>query len=233
MIRAILTDIEGTTSSIDFVHEVLFPYSAQALPQFLREHAHSATVAPWIAQVAAEIGAPISALDAVTDALLEWLRQDRKHTALKALQGMIWQRGYAEQIFQAHVYSDVAPALRAWHAADIKLYVYSSGSIAAQKLFFSHSEAGDLSALFSGYFDTTSGPKRDPDSYRSILSALALRADQVLFLSDITAELDAARSCGMPTRWLVRKPASTPASDAYPAVSGFDQITFPPDAAVR
>ncbi len=204
-LRAILTDIEGTTSSIHFVHQVLFPYSAAAIPEFVRAHAGSPEIQPLLNKIADEIQLAHSDLDGITAALLGWIAEDRKHSVLKILQGIVWQRGYQEGAFKAHVYPEVGDVLRRWDASGLLLYVYSSGSIAAQKLFFKHSDAGDLSPLFQGYFDTTSGPKREAKSYAVIASAIGLIPAQILFLSDIEAELDAARAAGMRTTLLARE----------------------------
>jgi len=139
----VLTDIEGTTSSISFVKDVLFPYARRALPAFLKARGRDPEVMRWLDSVASEIGA--SGTDAcIAEVLQGWIDQDRKHTALKALQGMIWQAGYENRDFSAHVYADAVVALQQWHAAGIPLFVYSSGSVAAQTLFFGHSDAGDL-----------------------------------------------------------------------------------------
>ena len=221
-LRAILTDIEGTTSSIHFVHQVLFPFSADALPEFVRTHAGASEVKPWLDAVASEIAVESSNLSAITDALLAWIREDRKHTALKALQGMIWQQGYRAGAFKAHVYPEVAARLQHWAASGLLLYVYSSGSIAAQKLFFAHSEAGNLAPYFQGYFDTTSGPKRVADSYTFIARAIGLVPSEILFLSDIAEELDAARSAGMRTTLLARE--QVPAACLHSIATTFDEI---------
>lgn len=186
---AILTDIEGTTSSIAFVAETLFPYARERLPAFVA--AHPAEAAPILAEVAtAEPGDPVATLT-------RWIDEDRKATPLKALQGMIWADGYREGAFTGHIYADAVAGLRRWHAAGTKLYVFSSGSVAAQKLLFGHSDAGDLTPLFSGYFDTTTGPKREAASYRAIAEAMGLAPGDVLFLSDTPAEITAARAAGM------------------------------------
>jgi enolase-phosphatase E1 len=218
-IRAILTDIEGTTSSIHFVHQVLFPYAAKAMPTFVQQHANSVHVKPWLGQIASEIGS--DNLTAITNALLAWIAEDRKHTALKALQGEIWRTGYVCGAFRAHVYPEVAKALTTW-AQQHLLYVYSSGSIASQKLFFGHSEAGNLLPLFQGFFDTTSGAKREADSYRTIARSIGVIPGEVLFLSDIEAELDAARTCGMRTYLLAREGAAP--HSAHPLVRNFNEI---------
>lgn len=190
-IRAVLTDIEGTTSSIAFVAETLFPYARAALPAYVAAHAEA--VAPLLDAVrAAEPGDPVHTL-------LRWIDEDRKATPLKTLQGWIWAEGYAAGAFKGHVYSDAAEALRRWHAAGVRLFVYSSGSVEAQQLIFRHSDQGDLELLFSGWFDTTTGPKREAASYEAIKAAIGLPGPAILFLSDVQAELDAARAAGMAT----------------------------------
>ncbi|AOH84138.1 enolase [Sphingomonas panacis] len=187
--KAILTDIEGTTTSLSFVADVLFPYARAHLPAYVA--AHPAETAPILAEVeAAEPGDPIATL-------LRWIDEDRKATPLKTLQGMIWADGYASGAFTGHVYADAVSALRRWHAAGVALYVFSSGSVAAQKLLFGHSDAGDLTPLFSGYFDTTTGPKRESASYAKIAESIGVAADEILFLSDIAEEIAAARGAGM------------------------------------
>jgi enolase-phosphatase E1 len=140
----------------------------------------------------------------IVETLQGMIDQDRKHTALKALQGMIWLDGYRSQDFTAHVYPDVAPQLQAWHAAGHRLAVYSSGSVAAQKLLFGNSDAGDLLPLFNAFFDTEVGHKRDADSYLLIADRLNRSTGDILFLSDVVAELDAARDAGMRTALLDR-----------------------------
>jgi enolase-phosphatase E1 len=204
MVSTILTDIEGTTSSIAFVKDVLFPYARRALPGFVREHGDDADVRRWLDQVATESGG-ICSDDVIVETLQGWIDQDRKHTALKALQGMMWREGYERGDFHGHVYADAATALRAWHGVGIRLAVFSSGSVGAQKLLFGHSEAGDLASSFDAFFDTEVGHKREADSYRRIAQALAQPPGEILFLSDIVEELDAARDAGMQTLLLDRR----------------------------
>lgn len=204
-IRAVLVDIEGTTSAISFVHDVLFPYARSALHEYLRGNAGDENVRREIEATAAEAGLDPADLDAVCDTLRRWIDEDRKATPLKALQGMIWEHGYATGAYRAHVYDDAVEALAAWHAAGLPLYVYSSGSVHAQKLFFRYSEAGDLLPLFSGHFDTTTGPKREAVSYRRIATALGRPTSEILFLSDVPEELDAAKAAGMQTTWVIRE----------------------------
>ncbi|GAB2506038.1 acireductone synthase [Pseudoxanthomonas sangjuensis] len=201
---AILTDIEGTTSSISFVKDVLFPYARRALPGFVAAHGDEPEVRKWLDAVAVENGGMCQD-EMIVETLQGWIDQDRKHTALKALQGMVWEAGYRDADFTAHIYPDAAPALRAWHAAGHPLYVYSSGSVPAQKLFFGHSDAGDLTPLVSGWFDTEIGGKREAASYRRIAEAIGVPASEIVFLSDVVEELDAARAAGLRTVLLDRR----------------------------
>ncbi len=184
--KAILLDIEGTTTSIAYVADVLFPYARERIPSWVPIHREE------IAGILAGMppGDPV-----VT--LLGWMDQDAKETALKDIQGRIWREGYEAGELKGHVYADTPEALRRWYAAGIGLYIYSSGSVAAQKLIFGNSEAGDLTPYLSGYFDTTTGPKRDADSYAKIAEALALDPADILFISDVSAETDAAKAAGV------------------------------------
>jgi len=204
MIRAILTDIEGTTSSIRFVHDVLFPYARSRMADFVRCNAEEVHVVPHLNDVRMEAGADLD-LEGVISQLVAWIDADRKATPLKVLQGMIWEHGYRSGDFTGHVYPDAARQLRAWHDAGIRLYVFSSGSVQAQKLLFGHSDAGDLTPLFSGYYDTRIGNKRDPAAYRAIVADIGLPAQDILFLSDISEELDAAHAADLHTVQLVRE----------------------------
>jgi enolase-phosphatase E1 len=226
--KAILTDIEGTTSSISFVKDVLFPHARAALPGFVAAHGAEPEVRRWLDQVATEHGAMCDDR-MIVEVLQGWIDADRKHTALKALQGMIWKAGYAGGAYAAHVYPDAAKQLRAWHAAGHALYVYSSGSVAAQKLFFGHSEAGDLSALFSGWFDTEVGGKREAESYRRIVAAIDRAPQDVVFLSDVVEELDAARDAGLGTVLVDRRedypqPRRGDAANGHRRVASFAEI---------
>lgn len=204
-IKAILTDIEGTTSAVSFVFDVLFPYAAKHLPAFVRQHAERADVAEQLAAVRRDSNEPDADVERVIEILLGWIAEDRKATPLKALQGMVWEQGYQAGQLKGHVYPDAVEALQRWHRDGFQLFVYSSGSIQAQRLIFGCSEAGDLTPLFNGYFDTTSGPKREAQSYANITQAINLEAGQILFLSDIVEELDAARMAGMATCGLARE----------------------------
>ncbi|GAC1619511.1 MAG: acireductone synthase [Nevskia sp.] len=209
MIQAIVTDIEGTTSSIDFVHQSLFPYAKREMRAFLHAHAHEAAVRQQLDETAKLEGRRLS-LDEAATVLEGWIAEDRKLTPLKELQGMIWAQGYAAGALTGHVYADTPVYLHKWQALGKRLYVYSSGSETAQKLIFGHSDAGDLTPLFSGYFDTRVGAKREADSYRRILARIGLPGEAVLFLSDIGEELDAAREAGLQTCQLIRDAQARP-----------------------
>jgi enolase-phosphatase E1 len=203
MIKAILTDIEGTTSSLSFVKDVLFPYARARLPGFVRAHLGDPQVACILQDARQTCGGSLDD-EALIAAMLAWIDADRKITALKALQGLIWEDGYRQGAFTGHVYPDAVTHLQKWHQQGLALYVYSSGSVYAQKLLFGHSDAGDLTPLFSGYFDTNTGDKRETASYLRIAAAIGQAPEQILFLSDIKEELDAAQAAGFQTCWLVR-----------------------------
>lgn len=220
--RVILTDIEGTTSSIAFVHEVLFPYSRARLADYVAAHARDPGVAAILGEVRAEAGEPALDLAGCTALLAEWHDADRKIGPLKSLQGLIWAEGYAQGTLQGHVYADAVEGLRRWHAQGIALYVYSSGSVAAQKLIFGHTAFGDLTPLFLGYFDTAAGGKKEAASYSGIAAAIGVPAAEILFLSDVEAELDAAAAAGLQVTLLARD--AMPAASPYRACESFDSI---------
>ena len=228
MVATILTDIEGTTSSISFVKDVLFPYARRALPAFVRQHGDEPDVRRWLDMVATESGG-ICSDDVIVETLQGWIDQDRKHTALKALQGLLWKDGYVRGDFRGHVYADAAAALRGWHAAGRRLAVFSSGSVGAQKLLFGHSEDGDLAALFDAFFDTEVGHKRESESYRRIAQVLEQPPVEILFLSDVIEELDAARDAGLQTVLLDRRedypsPRIGEAAHGHRRVTSFAEI---------
>ncbi|MEJ2180741.1 MAG: acireductone synthase [Gammaproteobacteria bacterium] len=202
-IKAIVTDIEGTTSSLSFVKDVLFPYARAQMGEFIQQHADEPAIAALIEDVRREAGEDLS-LEGVIQTLEQWIDADKKITPLKALQGLLWETGYQQGDFKGHIYSDAKQQLEQWHQQGIKLYVYSSGSVHAQKLLFGYTEYGDLNYLFNGYFDTRIGAKIEPESYRHIAEAIKLPANEILFLSDVKPELDAAKVADMQTTWLVR-----------------------------
>ena len=224
MIKAIVTDIEGTTSSISFVHDVLFPYARKHIAEFVRCHAEDPHIVPYLNDVRLEAGEDLD-LEGVINQLITWIDQDKKVTPLKALQGLIWEQGYKESAFHGHIYPDAYENLKKWHDAGIKLYVYSSGSVYAQQLLFGHTQYGDLNRLFSGNFDTKVGAKIEADSYRHILAQISLPGEQVIFLSDVEKELAAATEAGMQTCWLIRD-GKIDQSAPYQQVNTFDEITI-------
>jgi len=162
--RASHPGIGGTTRRIEFVRDVLFPFARKRLPAFVETHGNRPDVQHWLHEAAREAGMIEAERQEVVELLLQWIAQDRKSTALKALQGMIWKEGYESGAYRAHVYPEVAARLRAWRADGLRLYVYSSGSVPAQQLFFRYSEAGDLTPLFAGNSDTETGPNRQAQS---------------------------------------------------------------------
>lgn len=232
-VRAIVTDIEGTTSSIAFVHDVLFPYAREALPAYVRENADDHDVRVQLDAAAAEAGVEATDTEAIVAALLAWIEEDRKVTPLKALQGLVWEAGYETGAYRGHVHPDAVEALRRWHAAGLSLYVYSSGSVHAQQLLFAHTEHGDLTPLFAGHFDTTTGPKREAASYHAIAEAVGHPPEQTLFLSDVREELDAAAEAGLQTIWVIRPedgtvPPEDPAASPHPIVAKLTDIALDP-----
>ncbi len=223
-----MTDIEGTTSSLSFVKDVLFPYTRERMARFVRAHANDPAVRGLLDDARQLIGGPADDEEVIVQ-LIQWIDEDKKVTPLKALQGMIWEQGYRQGDFKGHVYEDAVRNLKQWHARGIRLYVFSSGSVQAQKLLFAHTGYGDLTPLFAGYFDTTVGAKREPGSYDKIAQSIGLAPSDILFLSDIKEELDAAHEAGMRTAWLLRD--STPGGVAgHIKVSNFDEIVVKPRA---
>lgn len=225
--RAIVTDVEGTTSSIAFVHDVLFPYARARLAAYVAEHPDA--VAPILDQVRAEAGEPAMDEAACIARLIDWHDADRKIGPLKTLQGMIWAQGFASGALRGHVYPDAVEGLRRWHRAGVALYVYSSGSVAAQRMVFGHTDFGDLTPLFFGHFDTGVGGKKDADSYHAIAGALGLPPRDILFLSDVAEELDAAEQAGFAVMLLVREGALP--SSRHPIARDFTTIL--PDKAAE
>ncbi len=208
--QAILLDVEGTTSSISFVYDVLFTYAKDHVADFLSRERGNEAVRTAAAQLAAEAGLADASLDdparlqRVVQAALDLMNRDVKSTPLKALQGMIWRNGFEGGQLVSHVFDDVPPALARWADSGLDVRIYSSGSVEAQKLFFAHTAAGDLTRYLRGHYDTTTGPKREASSYTRIAADMGLEPRQILFLSDVGAELDAARQAGMATALAVR-----------------------------
>lgn len=236
--RAILLDIEGTTTPVTFVYDVLFPYARAHLREFLRKHSHESGMREDIARLysehASETGEAPPWKEDSAEARVEsaaayalWLMErDRKSTGLKSLQGKIWEAGYRSGELRGEVYPDVAPALARWRNQGRRLAIFSSGSVLAQKLLFAHSTAGDLTRYLDSYFDTTTGPKQDPSSYRLVAEALVLPPGSILFLSDVVPELDAARAAGMNAALCVRSDAPARNDQLHPIIRTFDDL-FP------
>jgi enolase-phosphatase E1 len=239
--RGILLDIEGTTSSVRFVYDVMFPFARRELPGFLDAHWSQPAVMAACHQIAIDAGH--ASLDdwcggkvdvavrrqrlcAEVERLMD---ADAKATGLKQLQGLIWQAGFESGEMRAHVYEDVPPALAAWQIAGIDVRIYSSGSIQAQRLFFAHSIAGDLLPFFRGHYDTTFGSKRESASYERIMRDISLPPGDVLFVSDVVAELDAARAAGLRTALCLR-PGNTPVASGHghPELRQFSEIQLRP-----
>jgi enolase-phosphatase E1 len=226
MISCVLTDIEGTTSSIEFVHKVLFPYSRANFFRFLSESNQSDVLKIvdqiWTEDLGQSKGSKPD-LAQVTQLLQKWIDDDLKKNSLKELQGMIWKEGFEAKAYFGHVYPEVKAQLETWKKAGLLLAIYSSGSIQAQKLLFKHSEAGDLTPLFAANFDTAVGHKREVESYSNIAKKLELSADSILFLSDIKEELDAAEKAGMKTCQLMRDPK--PSQGHHQTAADFKEVT--------
>jgi enolase-phosphatase E1 len=237
----ILLDIEGTTSSISFVYDVMFPYVRKHLtfevfsnwmePEYIeafhalaRDAGHE-SLDGWLKTENLTRDNPLRAAEVVCKEVRRLMDSDAKTTGLKQLQGLIWQSGFESGELKAHVYDDVPPALAAWQAASKDIRIYSSGSVQAQKLFFGHTIAGDLLPLFRGHYDTTTGPKKEAASYQQIAADFNLRPSDILFLSDVVAELDAARAAGMQTTLVVRPGnAQAPAGHTHPTIESFEQL---------
>jgi enolase-phosphatase E1 len=228
----IVLDIEGTTSATSFVVERLYPYSVRQFASWIDGHRDDPDTARAVAQIRELIDEPQADTRRLVAVLRAWLADDRKIAPLKTIQGQIWADGFARGDLTSHFYPDVIPALRAWQAAGHRLYVFSSGSVTAQQSWFGHSPAGDLRPLLSGYFDIDSaGPKRAADSYRTIAAATGAGPLQTVFLSDVTAELDAAREAGWHTVG-VRRPGEAwydAGVGDHPAVAEFAALDLSGD----
>lgn len=205
-IQWILTDIEGTTTEVSFVYEILFPYFRANMDQW--KTVDSAPMNEVLEQtrmlVLEEQSINLTNKEVLFEQLRQWSIEDRKVTPLKTFQGMVWEQGFKSGAIKGHIFPDVKPALERWKAMDMKLAIFSSGSIAAQKQLFGFSTEGDLTPYFSAYFDTTTGMKRDEQTYQLIVQQLNVPAGNVLFLSDIHQELEAAQAAGLRTIQLVR-----------------------------
>jgi len=239
-IRAILLDIEGTTTPIAFVVEVLFPYARRHLRRHIEQHATLPDYESLFDRLREDhrekqrggepvpvwVDRPAAARLSSAATYAEWLMdRDSKSTALKDLQGKIWEEGYERGELVGEVFEDVPRAFERWRANNVQIGIFSSGSVLAQQLLFRYSSAGDLSGFAPRYFDTTTGPKTDVDSYRRIAAAIAVPAEDILFVSDTTGELDAARASAMRTRLAIRPGNIPPApGHGHPVVESFDNL---------
>ncbi|HEX6044752.1 MAG TPA: acireductone synthase [Pyrinomonadaceae bacterium] len=228
--KGILLDIEGTTTPIAFVHDVLFSYARAHVGDYLAQHADEA--AADVAQLREEHRNDVEQPPPLTDdtasvaTYVNWLiDRDRKSTGLKSLQGKIWREGYRQGTLKSQVFDDVRPAFERWREANLRISIFSSGSTLAQQLLFAHSEAGDLTPFISDYFDTNVGRKADPESYRRIAKTIELPPDEILFISDVVAELEAANTAGMKTLLSIR-PGNQPQpnTDRFRIIHAFDEI---------
>lgn len=235
--RALLLDIEGTTTPIAFVYEILFPFARAHAAAYLTRSQDSAACRAALALLRDEAAikedfSPAKESDVAQDfspavilAYIEWLMdRDRKSPGLKSLQGLIWQDGYKSGELKGQVYPDVPPAFKRWRADGLDIYIYSSGSVLAQQMLFGSTEAGDLTESLKGYFDTAVGAKASSDSYRVISEQIHVAPGEVLFVSDVVAELDAARITGMHTALCVRGTDVASGSESHPVIRSFDEI---------
>jgi enolase-phosphatase E1 len=222
---SIVLDIEGTTTDIAFVKNTLFPYAEARLESFMADFAPTNEGQVILAQVRDQVGNPDLSQEGCIVQLLAWAQADQKVTPLKAVQGMIWEEGYRTKAYYSHVYDDAAAFIQEWHRRGVPLYVYSSGSIAAQKLLFAHTLVGDLTHCFQGYFDTTTGSKVEVASYETIAADLGIRPEELLFLSDHPGELAAARQAGWQVS-AVQRPGTTDFVADLPSVRDFGELSL-------
>jgi enolase-phosphatase E1 len=234
-VRSILLDIEGTTTPVDFIYKVLFPYARMRVEDFVRSNWSSEPLASDITRLAEEHGAdlrrnlqpPAWREDRKADsvvAYVHWLMdQDRKSTGLKSIQGKIWQAGYETGELRGEVFPDVPPAFVRWRDRNRTICIFSSGSVLAQRLLFSSSTEGDLTPFIWKFFDTTTGPKAESESYRKIALACARSPEEMLFVSDVVSELDAAQSAGLETALCIRGESPPPAGP-HRTIRSFDEI---------
>lgn len=218
-----LLDIEGTITPIAFVKETLFPYARQRIAGYVTANQGSAAVSAQIAEIAKLTGGARPDAAAAVHVLLQWSDEDRKVTPLKTLQGLIWRAGYESGELRAPVFPDAVQQMRVWNARGVPIYIYSSGSVAAQKLLLRYSDQGDLLPLCAGYFDTTVGPKVEASSYEQIATEVGKEPSGFTFFSDHVGEVAAARRAGMGAVRLERPGEVPPTADRWdgPVLRGF------------
>lgn len=233
-VRAILLDIEGTTTPIAFVHDVLFSYARAHARHFLRKNINSDEVRGDVSMLFEEHALDVvngreppeltEEIDSLGD-YIDWLiDHDRKSTGLKSLQGKIWRQGYLDGSLKAQVFADVAPAMERWGAAGLSVSIFSSGSVLAQQLLFAHTDAGDLTRFIDKYFDTNTGKKGEADSYRRIAAEIGFEPEQIVFVSDVVGELDAAEEAGMKTLLSIRPGNAIEGPTHHRTIESFDQL---------
>jgi len=224
----VVLDIEGTLTATSQVHVVLYDYARPRLGPWIDAHGDDPVVADAVTQVRKLGNLPATAgTDEVVAVLHGWMDADQKIAPLKTLQGLIWEKGYADGDLTTELFADVAPKLRLWHAAGIRLAVFSSGSVAGQIASFSRTTDGDLTSLFARHFDTVNaGPKREASSYRAIAAALEADPERIVFLSDVPAELDAARDAGWQTVGVARpgEPFGDADFGSHRTIASFDEV---------
>ncbi len=235
-VRNILLDIEGTTTPIDFVYQVLFPFARRRTGDYLKTHWSADDVQHDLARLREEHAAdaqqgltppPLEPTVESVTGYIHWLMdQDRKSTPLKSLQGKIWLEGYQSGELLSQVFEDVPPALDRWHSQGKQIYIYSSGSVLAQKLLFGHTTFGDLTPLLSGYFDTTIGAKQEVESYRRIAASIQQLPENILFVSDVVAELNAASAAGLQCVLSLRAGNHPQPPHAFPTINSFAELPF-------
>lgn len=233
-VRGILLDIEGTTTPIAFVHDVLFSYARAHASDFLKNNIGSGAVREDVSMLYEEHALDVvhgrnpPELNEEIESLatyIEWLiDQDRKSTGLKSLQGKIWRQGYLDGSLKSQVFEDVAPALERWRAAGLKVSIFSSGSVLAQQLLFAHTNAGDLTRFIDSYFDTNTGKKGEAESYRRIAAEMGLEPGEIVFISDVVDELNAAEEAGMQTQLSVRHGNPIQGPTHHRAIDSFESV---------
>lgn len=232
MIKAVLLDIEGTTTPIDFVHKILFPYAKERISKFVETH--FSELQKEIDQLIEERSldetytAPVDPTEpgSISAYLEHLIDTDRKSTPLKSIQGMIWKEGYESGDLRSLIYDDVPPAFERWTNNGIKIAIFSSGSVLAQQLLFRYTDHGDLTGFISNYFDINIGPKREPSSYQKIAGELGYKSGDIIFVSDIVEELDAAKTAGMQTALSIRPNNAEAKRFDHKAIDSFDELSL-------
>jgi len=224
MIKGVLLDIEGTIAPISFVKDTLFPYSREKLEEFIKENKDKPEIRKILDDIKKLEGRDLS-LDEIISLLKKWIDEDKKITPLKDIQGYIWEEGFVSGKIKAPLYEDAYKKILSWREKGIPMYIYSSGSVKAQKLFFSHTEYGNILNFFKGHFDTKIGSKKDPESYKKISEEIGLKPEEILFLSDNPEEIEAAAKAGFKVIRIVREnDAEYISGFPYPQIPSFEKI---------